>query len=49
MNAEVDEGAEERKGGAGHLGKMLLSAGNTAVRVRVCVWWVGGLVSWCGW
>jgi hypothetical protein len=29
MNAEVDEAAEERKGGSGHLGKMLLSAGNT--------------------
>jgi len=31
MNAEVDEAAEERKGGAGHLGKMLLSAGDKAV------------------
>jgi hypothetical protein len=31
MNAEVDEAAEERKGGSGHLGKMLLSAGNTKV------------------
>lgn len=32
MNAPVDESAEERKGGAGHLGKMLYSAaegGNT--------------------
>ncbi|GLI71765.1 hypothetical protein VaNZ11_017086 [Volvox africanus] len=28
MNAPVDEAAEERKGGAGHLGKMLLSAGD---------------------
>ncbi|GIL92146.1 hypothetical protein Vretimale_12214 [Volvox reticuliferus] len=28
MNAEVDETAEERKGGAGELGKMLLSAGD---------------------
>lgn len=28
MNALVDESAEERKGGAGHLGKMLLSAGD---------------------
>lgn len=32
MNAEVDEAAEERKGGAGHLGKMLLSAGTKSVR-----------------
>jgi hypothetical protein len=31
MNAEVDEGAEERKGGAGHIGKMLLSAGDKQV------------------
>jgi len=31
MNAEVDEAAEERKGGAGHLGKMLLSAGDKAL------------------
>jgi hypothetical protein len=31
MNAEVDEAAEERKGGAGHLGKMLLSAGPSKV------------------
>jgi hypothetical protein len=31
MNAEVDEAAEERKGGSGHLGKMLLSAGNSKV------------------
>lgn len=28
MNAPVDESAEERKGGAGSLGKMLLSAGD---------------------
>jgi hypothetical protein len=28
FNAEVDESAEERKGGAGHLAKMLLSAGD---------------------
>jgi hypothetical protein len=34
MNAEVDEAAEERKGGSGHLGKMLLSAGQTQVRRR---------------
>lgn len=32
MNAEVDEAAEERKGGSGHLGKMLLSAGQSQVR-----------------
>lgn len=31
MNAEVDEAAEERKGGAGHIGKMLLSAGDKQV------------------
>lgn len=31
MNAEVDESAEERRGGAGHLGKMLLSAGDKTV------------------
>jgi hypothetical protein len=31
MNAEVDESAEERKGGSGHLGKMLLSAGDKTV------------------
>ncbi|KAG2488237.1 hypothetical protein HYH03_013229 [Edaphochlamys debaryana] len=31
MNAPVDEAAEERKGGAGHLGKMLLSAGDKAL------------------
>ena len=31
MNVEVDEAAEERKGGAGHLGKMLLSAGDKQV------------------
>jgi hypothetical protein len=39
MNAEVDESAEERKGGAGALGKMLLSAGDKALAV-VCQ--VGG-------
>merc|ERR1711998_36189 len=27
MNAEIDESAEERRGGAGHLGKMIFSAG----------------------
>jgi len=27
MNAKVDEGAEERKGGSGHIGKMIFSAG----------------------
>jgi len=31
LNAEVDEAAEERKGGAGNLGKMLLSAGDKTV------------------
>ena len=31
MNVEVDEAAEERKGGSGHLGKMLLSAGQKQV------------------
>ncbi|GBF88766.1 flagellar associated protein [Raphidocelis subcapitata] len=35
MNAEVDESAEERKGGAGALGKMLLSAGDKQLAV-VC-------------
>ncbi|KAI8470430.1 MAG: flagellar associated protein [Monoraphidium minutum] len=35
MNAEVDEAAEERKGGAGALGKMLLSAGDKALAM-VC-------------
>ncbi|EFJ45725.1 hypothetical protein VOLCADRAFT_105818 [Volvox carteri f. nagariensis] len=35
MNAPVDEAAEERKGGAGHLGKMLLSAGDKTVAL-VC-------------
>jgi hypothetical protein len=35
MNAEVDESAEERKGGAGALGKMLLSAGEKQLAV-VC-------------
>lgn len=35
MNAQVDEAAEERKGGAGHLGKMLLSAGDKTVAL-VC-------------
>ena len=35
MNVEVDESAEERKGGAGGLGKMLLSAGDKAVAI-VC-------------
>lgn len=31
MNAPVDDAAEERKGGAGHLAKALLSAGDTTV------------------
>jgi hypothetical protein len=35
MNAPVDEGAEERKGGAGGLGKMLLSAGEKVLAI-VC-------------
>lgn len=35
MNAEVDESAEERKGGAGGLGKMLLSAGDKQLAI-VC-------------
>lgn len=35
MNAEVDESAEERKGGAGALGKMLLSAGDKQLAI-VC-------------
>mmetsp|Transcript_20001 Transcript_20001/g.34464 ORF Transcript_20001/g.34464 Transcript_20001/m.34464 type:complete len:182 (+) Transcript_20001:58-603(+) len=30
-NAEVDEAAEERKGGAGDIGKFLLSAGETSL------------------
>eukprot|EP00877_Chromochloris_zofingiensis_P006383 jgi/Chrzof1/1999/Cz10g29070.t1 len=33
MNVEVDESAEERKGGAGHLGKMLLSAGDKQLAI----------------
>lgn len=39
MNAEVDEAAEERKGGSGHLGKMLLSAGQTQVRPQAAAHW----------
>ncbi|GLC42912.1 hypothetical protein PLESTB_001813800 [Pleodorina starrii] len=35
MNAPVDEAAEERKGGAGHLGKLLLSAGDKTLAL-VC-------------
>jgi hypothetical protein len=31
MNAPVDEAAEERKGGAGGIAKMLLSAGDSQV------------------
>ena len=34
MNREVEEGADDRKGGAGHLGKMLLS-GTTAMGVSL--------------
>jgi hypothetical protein len=33
MNVEVDEAAEERKGGSGHIGKMLLSAGQKQLAV----------------
>merc|ERR1712094_159571 len=33
-NKEVDPDAEERKGGSGHIGKMLLSAGT-----RTSPWW----------
>jgi hypothetical protein len=33
MNAPVDESAEERKGGAGEIAKMLLSAGDSQVRL----------------
>lgn len=36
MNVEVDEGAEERKGGAGHIGKMLLSAGDECQCTGCC-------------
>lgn len=32
-NAEVDESAEERKGGAGEIGKVFLSAGESALAV----------------
>jgi len=35
LNAPVDEAEEERKGGAGHLGKMLLSAGDNAL-IMLC-------------
>ncbi len=35
MNAPVDEAAEERKGGAGDIGKFLFSAGETQL-VGVC-------------
>lgn len=37
MNKEVDEAAEERKGGAGGLGKMLLSAGDIKLAIVVHV------------
>lgn len=33
MNVEVDETAEERRGGAGHIGKMLFSAGVEALTI----------------
>merc|ERR1712079_493474 len=33
MNAKVDEGAEERKGGSGHIGKMIFSAGSGQLAV----------------
>ena len=32
-NAEVDESAEERKGGAGEIGKVFLSAGDSALAI----------------
>jgi hypothetical protein len=35
MNAEVDEASEERKGGAGAIGKLLLSAGDKTLAM-VC-------------
>jgi hypothetical protein len=34
MNAPVDEAAEERKGGAGEIAKMLLSAGDSQVGAK---------------
>ncbi len=37
MNAEVDEASEERKGGAGNLAKMLLSAGKDTLLILVHV------------
>lgn len=33
MNKEVDENADDRKGGAGHIGKMLLSANDKKVAI----------------
>merc|ERR1739842_184953 len=33
MNEKVDEGAEERKGGSGHIGKMIFSAGSEQLAV----------------
>mmetsp|Transcript_93100 Transcript_93100/g.287293 ORF Transcript_93100/g.287293 Transcript_93100/m.287293 type:complete len:207 (+) Transcript_93100:64-684(+) len=33
MNAKADDGAEERKGGSGHIGKMLFSAGTEQLAV----------------
>merc|ERR1711918_146397 len=35
MNAEIDEEAEERRGGAGHIGKMVFSAGPEFLQI-VC-------------
>merc|ERR1711918_3729 len=35
MNAEIDEEAEERRGGAGHIGKMVFSAGPEYLQI-VC-------------
>jgi len=33
MNAKADENAEERKGGSGHIGKMIFSAGSEQLAV----------------
>jgi hypothetical protein len=44
MNVEVDEAAEERKGGSGHIGKMLLSAGQK--QVIAIIGHVGGRGGW---
>jgi len=47
MNVEVDEAAEERKGGAGHLGKMLLSAGDKTVMQQLGLAWMMCAPCWC--